>query len=246
MLRYVDKMQRHNRHVLAYLLITSGPRHVPDIAKEPAARTQMRALETMASKLDASFNIVAWDYARKITSLNDLPQLFKALQTMTQSSEDGRGSGQIVIDSYSRLFRAATPEMQSELWSALIEYEDHFRDIQTRKSLCDLSSETALLVKTGNMPRLEVGRQTAVRSEKQRQAQTDSARVNSAFVRTKRAEHAARQLQRAFDAYRDDIPGASLKAFIESDASMTVRNSLGRAWTYSSAKRALRELRNKE
>ncbi|MBO6885343.1 MAG: hypothetical protein JJ869_17450 [Marivita sp.] len=239
-------MQRHSRHVIAYLLITSGPRHVPDISKEPAARTQIRALEMMASKLDASLKIVAWDYARKITSLNDLPQLFKALQTMKQSSEDGTGSGQIVIDSYSRLFRAATPKMQSELWSALIEYEEHFRDVQTRKSLCDLSSETALLVKMGNMPRLEVGRQTAVRSEKQRQAQTESARVNSALVRKQRAEDAVRQLQQAFDAYKDDIPGASLKAFIDSDAAKTVRNSLGRAWTYSSAKRALRELRNRQ
>lgn len=239
-------MQRYSRHVLAYLLITSGPRHVPDISKEPAARTQMRALETMASKLDAGLNIVAWDYARKITSLNDLPQLLKALQTMKQSSEDGKGTGQIVIDSYSRLFRAATPEMQSELWSALIEYEGHFRDMQTRKSLSDLSSETALLVRTGSMPPLKIGRQTAVRSEKQRQAQTESARVNSALVRKQRAEDAVRQLQQAFDAYKDDIPGATLKAFIDSDAAKTVRNSLGRAWTYSSAKRALQELRNRE
>lgn len=239
-------MQRYSRHVLAYLLITSGPRHVPDISKEPAARTQMRALETMASKLDAGLNIVAWDYARKITSLNDLPQLLKALQTMKQSSEDGKGTGQIVIDSYSRLFRAATPEMQSELWSALIEYEGHFRDMQTRKSLSDLSSETALLVRTGSMPPLKTRRQSAVRNEEERQAQTKRARANSAVIRRKRAEASAQKLQQAYHAYKGEIPGASLKAFIESDASNTVRNSHGRAWTYSSAKRALRELRNRE
>lgn len=246
MLRYVDKMQRQTRFFLGYLLITSGPRHVPDIAKQPAARTQMRALEVMAGKLGASLNIVSWDYARKITSLNDVSHLLKALQTMKQTSEDGKGSGQIVIDSYSRLFRAATSEMRSELWSALIEYEDHVRDVQIGKSLTDLSPEMALLVKTGSMPPLTIGRQTAVRSEEQRQAQTDSARANSALVRKQRAEHAARQLQQAFDAYKDNIPGASLKAFIESDASDTVRNSLGRAWTYASAKRSLRELRNRE
>jgi hypothetical protein len=246
MLRYVDKMQRQNRFFLGYLLITSGPRHVEDIASQPAARTQMRALEGMASKLDAAVDIVAWDYARKIMSLDDVSQLLKALRTMKQTSEDGKGSGHLVIESYSRLFRAATPEMQSELWSALIEYEDHVRDVQTGKSLTELSPEMALLVKTGSMPLLKSGRQSAMRSEEERQAQTNRARASSAAIRTRRAETTARELQQAFDAYKDDSPRASLKAFIESDASNTVRNSLGRAWTYSSAKRALREMRNRE
>jgi hypothetical protein len=128
----------------------------------------------------------------------------------------------------------------------LIEYEDHFRDMQTRKSLSDLSPAMALMVKTGSMPPLKIGRQSAVRSEKERQAQTKRARANSAVIRRKRAEASAQKLQHAYDAYKGDIPGASLKAFIESEASMTVCNSRGRAWTYSSAKRALRELRNKE
>lgn len=239
-------MQRQTGFLLGYLLITSGPRHVPDIATQPAARTQMRTLEGLANKLGASLNIVAWDYARKISSLNDVSQLLKALQTMKQSSEVGKGSGRILIDSYSRLFRAATPQMQSKLWSALSQYEDYFRDVQTGKALRELSPEMSLLVKTGSMPPLKIGRQSAVRSEKERQAQTNRARANSAVIRKQRAQRSARELQQAFDAYKGDIPDASLKSFIGSDASKTVRNSHGREWTYSSAKRALRELRNRE
>jgi hypothetical protein len=63
------------------------------------------------------------------------------------------------------------------------------------------------------------------------------------LIRKQRAERSARDLQQAFDAYKDDTPGASLKSFIESDASEGVLNSHGKPWAYSSAKRVLREMK---
>lgn len=206
----------------------------------------MRALKLMAGKLDVPLKIVAWDYARKIKSLDDVPKLLETLHAMKQASEGGQVSGRLLIDSYSRLFRAAMPETQSALWDALLEYEDYIRDVRTRKSLTELSRDMALLVKTGNMPNLEIGRATKTRSAAARKAQTSDARAHSISVRNNRARQAARELQKAFDDFKEDIPGASLKAFIDSDASNAVRNSLGRPWAYSSAKRALRDLRNSE
>lgn len=243
MLRLDNNMQRSNRFLPSYLLITSGPRHVADMTKQPSARAQMSALERVAEEHDAELNIVAWDYARKIKSLDDVCKLFATLAEMKRSSEDGQVSGRLLIDSYCRLLKAATPEMQPALWSALIEYEGHIRDIQTRKSLIELSPEMALLVRTGRMPRLKVPREAAERTEVERQAQTESAREYSKLFREQRAKRAARELKEAFDAYKGDTPGASLKSFVESDASNGVLNSHGSLWAYSSAKRVLRKMK---
>lgn len=188
MLRYVDNMQRETRFFHGYLLITSGPRHVPDMKKEPAARTQMRVLQQVALKADAELNIVTWDYARKIRSLDDVPNLFKALRQSKQAFESGQSRGRISIDSYSRLFSVTTPEMQRELWLALLEYDDYIRDIQTKKRLTQLSREIELLVKSGNMPPLKLAKQNTQRSEAERQAQTSNAREYSVLVRGQRQE----------------------------------------------------------
>ncbi len=246
MLRYVDNMQRETRFFHGYLLITSGPRHVPDMKKEPAARTQMRVLQQVALKADAELNIVTWDYARKIRSLDDVPNLFKALRQSKQAFESGQSRGRISIDSYSRLFSVTTPEMQRELWLALLEYDDYIRDIQTKKRLTQLSREIELLVKSGNMPPLKLAKQNTQRSEAERQAQTSNAREYSVLVRGQRAKRAAQNLREAYNVYKEETRGGSLKGFIESDASKELLNSRGKPWVYGSAKRAIRDLKSDE
>ncbi len=153
-----------------YLFITSGSRLVSDVTSLPAAQTQMTALKHHAASLGADLVIAAWDGTPRIRSLDDLANLFEELDATDQSFLFGADEPFIHIDDYSRLFKDAKTEMKWEIWDKLLEYEEHFRDINTRKPISELSPFDKDLIRAGRTPTVTVGREVEDRSVGKRMA----------------------------------------------------------------------------
>lgn len=229
-----------------YLLLSYGPRHARDVTDLPAAAQQLRSLRRAATKHGAGFRILDWDYARKICGRNDLPRLFKLLETCREQTIQNGDGPKIIIDDYSRVFRITEPNARADIWAALSEYADHFRDLRQGKPLNALSPEMTLMIKCGALPP-ERDRGPASSGPNGRgSAQTQKARMASAVVRSRAADRAARDLARGLQDYRQRHPGATVKAFLESGQGRGLRNSQGRPWTYRSALRVLRVLNDHE
>lgn len=165
----------HQKPVLrGYLFVTSGSRLSSDVTSLPAAKTQMTALRNLAASKGAQLDIAAWDCSPKITSLDVLANLFGALEETEQSVLNGHDEPWIYIDDYSRLFRDVTNEMKSVLWDELLRYEEHVRDINTQKSIFELSPFDKELIRAGRTPTGTVDREVEDRSLGKRKPQKQS------------------------------------------------------------------------
>jgi len=228
--------------IAAYLLMSHGRRHGPDVRELPGARKQMHVLRNFARKSDAELRIVAHDYARSIRNSDDLPNLFHLLQTcQLQFDKDGT-KAHIILDDYSRLFRAALPDYRTLLWIDLMKYSDFLIDVRHAKPLKYLPDVIELLIKTGAMLPLRDAVAHKERSAQQRSAQTSNARTISSAVRQKSALRAARDLKHALETYRAENTSVTMKCFLETEEASALLNSQGKPWTYRTALRAIRDL----
>lgn len=228
------------RSIAGYLFLSHGPRRAGDVTTLPGAATQMRALTQQAQANNATLRVLGHDYARKIRTAEDLRTLFRLLGTCRDQARIGGDHVRIVMDDYSRLFRAASQEYRPELWSQLIAYSDHLRDLRQRRPLHGLSPEMAILIQFGALPAMRGSVDADKRDAKQTSEQTRVARGVSASVRRASARSAAVALQRAFDAYRMRYPKTTMRAFLKTEQAALLGNSQGRPWTYRTALRALR------
>lgn len=203
----------------------------------------MFILSRFAAGYGAKLSIVAHDYARKIRSFDDLPNLFAIMKQAKQEPEDQAKSHHIFIDDYSRLFRVTVPEFRQVLWEALLENASYITDLRQGKPLDAVSNEMSTLIKTGLLTPLRKRTQSKQRSKDQRQAQTAKARRVSIVARSQYVTQSANALKEAFDTYVTEHTRASFRDFIASDAATPLRNSHGKQWAYRSGLRALRLLR---
>lgn len=225
-----------------YLLITNGPRHLRPIEDHPAAQHQLFVLKTRAAEFDAKLAIVTYDYARKIRSFDDLPNLFEVLDQAKQIPSNQPNPHHIFIDDYARLFRVTAPEFRSALWNALLEHAAFITDLRQGKPLDEVSEDTTVLIRAGLLPRQKARATHKSRSKQDREAQTAAARRVSAASRSLTAARSAQALRQAYDSYLEGNQGTNFRGFIEGDAALGLRNSRGALWTYRSGLRAIKSL----
>ncbi|OSQ52465.1 hypothetical protein MGEO_03520 [Marivita geojedonensis] len=240
--QFRDMERKSMGFLQGYLLITSGPRHVADITSEPAARAQMNTLRYAADRHRAQVDIVGWDYARKIRSLDDIPCLVDLLKRRAGNAGTSVSQPHLVLDDYNRLFRATTSQARRDVVQLLWQHADVLRDVRTGQPFNDLSERFRYRLISERLAPLGLGKKPVQRSEAMRQQQTSAARETSIKARGKAARDAAVRLQAAYLQFQQRTPGGSLKAFIESDASNEVVNSWGKPWSYRGAARALRQV----
>lgn len=239
---YTRRTRTEMRIFRGYLLLTNGPKYFRPIEEHPAARHQLFILRKTAAALESKFAIVGHDYARKIHSLADLPNLFAVLNEAKQEADDQANRHHIFIDDYTRLFRVTMPEFRTALWNALLEHASYITDLRQGKPLNTLDENTATMIRTGLLPQLRKRAPAKGRSKQQMAAQTAKARHVSAIVRSDAALRSAEQLKRAFDGYKASDPKIGFRAFVDSDAFKELRNSRGDSWTYRSGLRALKSV----
>ncbi|KHQ50186.1 hypothetical protein [Mameliella alba] len=232
--------------IAGYLFLSYGPKYAADVTQLPAARKQMRALEDCAEGQHADLKIVAWDYAREIHGPNDLPNLFKLLETCRANHLQNTGKQIIVMDDCARVFRVAQPGAEDALWAALLDYSDYLVGLHQQKPLHALSPELSGLVKFGHRVTAKTKPTKNARPRQDRVAQTHEARQVSARSRRKAARRCAQELGEAFAAYQQAHPDATLKAFLASEGGKILRSSRGKRWTYRNALRVLREEADKQ
>jgi hypothetical protein len=203
----------------------------------------MFILSRFAAGYGAKLSIVAHDYARKIRSFDDLPNLFAILNEAKQATEAQANPYHIFIDDYARLFRVVTPEFRDELWDALSKHAAFITDLRQGVQLDTVSKEKSTLIRNGVLPHLKERAPNKQRSKDDKQAQTAKARLVSVVARSKHVTQSANELKEAFDTYVKENPRGSFRDFIASDAATPLRNSHGKQWAYRSGLRALRLLR---
>lgn len=182
------------RFLPVYIFVSHGPRYGSSVEELPGPQTQSLALEEQAARGDAQLRIMGHDYARKIRSSDDLPNLFRLLKGFQRDAEKTGLPARLMVDDYARLFRAADEAFRPELWEMLIDYSDHIRDQRQGKQLNDLSQEMSMLIRTGVLPPLKKRTPCKDRAEQERAAQTAKARQVSAKTRSSAAQQAAAAL----------------------------------------------------
>jgi len=242
-LTHLGRMLTEKPVFRAYILITNGPRHLRPIEDHPAAQHQLHVLGERAKEFNAKLAIVTHDYARKIRSFDDLPNLFEVLDQAKLVPCNQPNPHHIFIDDYTRLFRVTVPEFQVELWEALQAHGLSITDLRQGKPLDAIPQDKAALIRTGLLPLLKGRAARKSRSKQDREAQTAPARRVSAASRSLFAARSAEALRQAYERYLADNHGASFRSFIESDIGKHTRNSSGATWTYRSGLRAIRLLR---
>lgn len=225
----------------AYIFVSHGPKHVANIEDSPGAASQFKLLSDHAEIVGAGLHVLGHDYARKIRSIDDLPNLFRLLALHKESSQGGLPM-RLRIDDYTRLFRAATDQFKPVLWRELMRFSDHLIDLRQGKSLHCLSKEMALVVQTGMLSQARSAPHTGIRSQSDKSRQTNKARRVSAMARKKSAERSAIALREALSNFQASQPKASMVEFLASEHAIGLCNSHGKLWTYRSALRAIRRL----
>ena len=227
--------------IAGYLFLSYGPKYAADVTQLPAARKQMRALTDCAEGQHADLKIVAWDYARAIHGPNDLPNLFKLLETCRANHLLNKGKQIIVMDDCVRLFRVAQPGAEESLWAALSDYSDYLVGLHQQKPMHALSPELSGLVKFGHRVTAKTRSTKNARPRPDRVAQTHEARQVSARSRSKAARRCAQELGEAWAAYQQVHPDATVKTFLATEGGKILRSSRGKRWTYRHALRVLRK-----
>ena len=227
----------------AYLLITYGPKHQWSVEDMEAAKGQLNTLRTVAARNDLGFRVSGHDYARRVSSFDDLTTLFDLLEKCVAQSGDEQGNRSIVIDDYNRLFKNTDQSFRGELWCKLREYSDHILSAGHRKRLDELSQTEVMLLTQASLPINIKSKRSYSNSALEKQAQTAKARKTSAHARVLSGQKAAKQLCDALEAYRQDHPEATIKSFIESQEGAKLVNSNGRPWTAKTAPRAIKNYR---
>lgn len=163
---------------LFYVVLSYGRKPATrNILDHPAASGQIANLRLAFPPDKDRRDRFLWDYARKITELNDLPNLKTMLQKAIKLK-----SGALIVDDFSRLFRLCEESKRRDLLDELSPYGDHIFEVRTGKRLSafiDIGAND-LLIKLANFPPwAPVGARKQNSEAEERSAATEVARVAS-------------------------------------------------------------------
>ncbi|WP_138422374.1 hypothetical protein [Maritimibacter alexandrii] len=216
--------------MLFYVLLSYGAKPHGSIDDHPAARSQLRLIRRIEEKHAIPAKKICFDYARRIASIDDLPNLTTLLDFVLLHP-----GVKVRIDDLSRLFRITDLGKREALLSSLRHYEAAIFSIRHGLALKDFSSEQShnLLLHP------EKSKSLALQG---RPGWTDEAQQSSAAIRRKSAHANAlaldrirEELRRAGD--RDTLKNIAARA---NGAGLLTRR--GKRWSEQNVARALKML----
>jgi len=226
--------------VYAYLLAGHGRRYGFSPEQHPATQAQVRLIHEIVAKTVPDADICwIFDYARRVRSLDDLPNLKSGLEVARQE-----GKGVIAVADLTLIFRKAAPEDRPGLLKEIRVYHDHIADVSRGgRRMSALPKEEVRAIWTfgiTGMPKRQT-RTVPPNSLKTKRAARKANRV-SAMSRGTRADAIAKELAQVRDKLAAYDVDCSMTAIAKEANMAGLRTTRGKDWTASAVGRALRRL----
>ena len=221
--------------LLCYVLLTHGNRHFDRVIEHPAARQQLRNLRHIADEQEIELRGPVHDYARRIRSITDLPNLCRAMKFA-----DKQGSF-VVMDDIGRIFRLAKEEDRIMLMQGLIALGGNLFGHRQGTERLDAKHQIFQSLLRGGDPGLYSLTKTSRKTRKPsiRRIKNRKAAKASAEVRAQAADAKAEELHRVRVALLRRGEAATLAAIAREANETGLTTTRGRPHTATSVKRAL-------
>lgn len=226
-----------------WLLVSYGPRpRKGDIGNLKAAQTQLRLLRDTHGRFGRGAPLrIAWDYARTVERLSDLPVLSRLLESAR------RGNATILVASLQRIMARCPAEQRAALMAELDAYGEHLRvaeldgrrfDKVSAATKHTLAGAGLNLLRMKAQPSPATSTPTTVRLSKQ----TAPGRVASAVARSVRADDAAERIAIVRVQLLRDHGTVTNSMIADAANAAGLRTSRGGLWRRDTVHRALQRL----
>jgi hypothetical protein len=225
--------------MLGYIILTYGPKPLPNLKDHPAARQQLANLQYFAKQNKSEVKSAKYDYSRNITGFQSLPTLEKTLFLLREHK-----SGALIIDDLTRLFKACPIDKRGDLYEELIPFGAHIYGVRQKKTLSKINGSmlTALYSGYGSSRYILAKTQVQKKSNAERQMQTEDALIASQMSRTNTANQNSEKL----DLIRSQLiteNAVVTNAMIAEEANrQSFKTSRGGKWRRDTVSRTLKRL----
>ena len=182
--------------MIAYMLLTYGPKPRGSVANHPAVRQQLANLDYYFKNRDAAKVDYYCDYTRRVNGLQSLPNLSELLKALHANQY-----GAVLMDDIGRLYRACPIELQVGLLEQISPYAHHLAGLRQRRRLSDMSdTDVANMVKCFANSRFTLAKPPQrTRGRWELRDQTEAATIASGKARGRAANEKAKALSKIKD-----------------------------------------------
>lgn len=226
-----------------WLLVSYGPRpRKGDIGNLKAAQTQLRLLRDLHGRFGRGAPLrIAWDYARTVERLSDLPVLSRLLESARLADAT------IVVASLQRIMSVCPAVKHAALMAELDAYGEHLRvaELDARR-FDEISAATKHTLAGAGLNLLRMKTQPSPAAPSPTTArlskQTAPGRATSAVERSARADEAAERIADVREQLLRDHGTVTNNMIADAANAAGLRTSRGGLWRRDTVHRALQRL----